>query len=202
MKHEKSLARMMRGVSLLRFIFFACLASAAAQTVIPRVCVEASYQTGTVTLAADATAGSIKISVNGTVPTMVSLVINPGGQNEEQVPYVTNASSGGTLYLASTYSHALEYGQFGNSSLASNHTAGEPVRFAGYHGTAYFGYQSTLNSNVTIPRSFATNNFFFPGPSSFPGQPALFTPGIHEQNLRSAAKWFQQRRLPWHLLTK
>lgn len=187
---------MMRTVSLLSLIIFGCFASAQGQTqtnppagtVIPRVCVENTYQTGTVTLAADAAAGATTISVNGAVPYLVSLIINPGGATEERVTYVNvriDGSNPYTLSMHDSFLNAINRSSFGNSfgnarRLDYAHSAGETIRFEGYSGLAHLGYNNTSNSTVVIPKGFVGGNFFVPGQSSYPQQITTFLPGIHD----------------------
>jgi hypothetical protein len=183
MKQEISLVYIVRGISLLSLILFSCFASARAQTVIPRVCVETSYQTGTVTLASDEAAGSTMISVNGAVPPFVALVINPGGATEERVSYVNKNVTGSnpfTLRLNSGLHNALTSFSSGTYHLTYAHTTGEPIRFEGYSGAANFGYHNTTNALVTIPRGVSSNNYFAPGPLVYMQQSNQFQPGIHD----------------------
>lgn len=158
--------------------------------VTPRVCVETSYQTGTVTLAQAAAPGDKIITVNGYVPPFVALVINPGGATEERLNYVNIRIDGSgpyTLSFNETFHGALSLSGFNCTNcyydLQYAHSAGETVKFEGYYGTASFGYRNAGNSAVTIPRSVTSHNFFTPGPTSYGGQPNQFQPGIHDNVL-------------------
>jgi hypothetical protein len=175
-----------RYASLLTLIAIACIASVRAQ-VIPHVCVETTYQTGTVTLASNAAAGAKTISVNGYVPPLVSLVINPGSATEEIVPYVNVRIDGSDPYTlgmtTDDFHYALNpasFGGGGGKALAYAHSAGETVRFSGYSGTANFGYNNTGSSAVTIPKGVLTRNYFAPGPIAYSQQITTFQPGIHD----------------------
>jgi len=196
---------MMCTVSLLSLIFFVCLVLVQGQTgrVIPRACVETTYQTGTVTLAADAAAGARTISVNGAVPPLVSLIINPGGATEERVMYVHRRIDGSNPYTLSMQNHfhnALSDSSFagGGRGLDYAHSAGETIRFEGLSGLAHFGYNNTGNSTVFIPKGFSGGNYFQPGAPTYQQQIMHFLPGIHDNvfsipfggQINDTASWY------------
>jgi hypothetical protein len=165
---------------ILMFVFSA---TGRAQTVIPRVCVDAPYQTGTTTLATAAAAGDKTIQVTGSVPPFVSLVINPGGANQEAVPYVRiNITGSGpyTLTTGNSFANSLTSSGLGNYSLVNSHAAGETITFAGYSGLAYWGYLNTTNAVVQLQRGISSKNFFTPGPITYTNQTTQFQPGIHD----------------------
>lgn len=181
----KTIQLSVRRLALLCLLTLAATAAAArAQTVIPRVCVDAPYQTGTTTLAAAAAAGARTIQVNGYVPPLVSLVINPGGANQETVPYIRANITGNGPYTLTTDSSFASYaigGNFvGTYPLSYSHAAGETITFAGYSGLAYWGYNNTTNAPIPIPIGILTGNFFAPGPITYSQQTASFQPGIHD----------------------
>src|SRR3954470_18315077 len=88
MKLENLLAWITRTSWAWGLVFFACIASAQAQSITPRVCVETNQQNGATTLAVGASAGATQIIVTSDVPLFATLTINPGGTNQETVPYV------------------------------------------------------------------------------------------------------------------
>lgn len=169
-------------------VILLCAGFAAARaSVMPRVCVDAPYRSGSVTLASAAAVGDVIVSVNGYVPPLVSLVINPGGATQEVIPYVNvriDGSNPYTIGLSDTYGHALTSNYFNyapfSSPLVFSHSAGETVTFAGYSGTAYFGYNNPGSTAVIIPRGILTRNYFSPGPTTYLTQPTSFQPGIYE----------------------
>ncbi|HEX8264677.1 MAG TPA: hypothetical protein VF596_04580 [Pyrinomonadaceae bacterium] len=187
MKKEYLLIRAtFRAATFAILILFVGSLAASAQ-VTPRVCVETTYQTGTTTLAQAAVAGTKLITVNGYVPPLVSIVINPGGTTEERFTYINVRIDGTgpyTLNVKNSYNEALRSTSFNGATdytaLAYAHAEGETVTFAGYSGTASFGYRNAGSSAVNIPRSITSYNFFTPGPSSYTGQPSSFQPGIYE----------------------
>ena len=180
MKLEMSLTRMSRDLSLLSLIVFACFTAGRAE-VIPRACVNTTFQSGTTTLAANVGAGATQIAVNTGIPQFVALVINPGGMNEERVPYSAYESPL-TIKLARTFTSALlgANANLTQYTLVNAHTAGEAITFEGYSGTAAIGYNNTSSSTVSIPRGVSSHNFFSPGPLVYSSQPTLFLPGIHD----------------------
>ena len=179
MKQLTTLARMMRGLFLLILTVGGCR-SAQAQNITPTVCVDAPYRTGSATLAAAAAIGDTSIQVNGYVPPLVALTINPGGANQETVAYVGINITGNNPYTLpmSTffYSAAGDNGN-NNYALAKAHAAGETVTFAGYSGTAYFGYINPGAQAANI-RPAVPQNYFAPG-QPIRNQPADFLPGIY-----------------------
>jgi hypothetical protein len=189
MKQKTFTARITRLTTLLNLIFCAGIVSVQAQengTVIPRVCTETAYYNGTVTLAADAAVNDLLISVNGYVPPLVSLVINPGGANQEIVPYVHRRINGNnpfTLGMTNDFQHAIRIEAYDNVTYSRKliyaHSAGETVRFEGYSGTAYFGYNNTNPNDVSIQRGVTSYNYFSPGPIS-QNQTTYFLRGIHD----------------------
>jgi hypothetical protein len=179
-------ARTMRRLILSGILLCACFAAARA-SVIPRVCVDMSYRTGSVTLASATAVGAYTLNVNGYVPPFTSLIINPGGENQETVPYVNvriDGSNPYTIALAADYSRALNPNAFviGDFALhlSFSHEAGETVTFAGYSGRAYFGYNNTGNTTVVFPKGILTKNYFTPGPATNIAQPTTFQPGIYD----------------------
>ncbi len=178
MNPKMNFARLARTALLLNLIVCGGGLTARAQTVIPRVCVQSSYQTGTTTLAADAAVGSRTITVSSAVPPFVALVINAGSVNEERVAYVGAGSTDTVLRVDSSLQGALNPSS--DSQLGRAHLAGETVRFEGYSGKAYFGYNNTSNATVTIPRGVSSHNFLAPGPFAYSEQPSQFLPGIHD----------------------
>lgn len=201
----------MRNITVLSLIFFACLLSTRGQyvpkgPVIPSVCVETTYYSGAVTLAEDAAAGAGTIKVNGYVPPLISLTVNPGGSNEQTIPYVGHVESvNGTdtykLVFNQSLQHALHAMKNAVSSaqLAQAHTAGETVRFNGYSGRAYLGYHNTTNSVVNIARGVSAGNFFSPGPLVYNGQPVDFLPGMHNAIFSVAFGGKPEDMLNWFL---
>ena len=183
MKQEKSLARIISRLVALSLIGFACLASARAQasgTVIPSVCVETAQLNGTTTLAADATAGATQITVTSNIPIFATLTINPGGTNQETVPFVKFNSTATNLILTTDLGNSLPNPNSGVYRLVNAHAAGETVQFNLLQVDAYWGYNNTGSLTVHLQRG-SQDNFFAPGYPVKPGQISDFLPGIHER---------------------
>jgi hypothetical protein len=186
MHHFTSFVRQYASGVFAGWLLTVALTASAQAQVSPRVCVDTTYQTGTVTLASAAAADAHTITVNGYVPPLVSLVINPGGATEERFSYVNVRIDGNnpyTLGFTTSLHSALNPSSFNSTflpGLAHAHSAGETVRFEGYAGKAYFGYTNLSASTVSIPRGITTLNFFTPGPTSHSGQPNQFQPGTHD----------------------
>ena len=185
MKKRVSKKVALRCMMLAVFILLAGISAARAQ-VTPRVCVETSYQTGTTTLAQAVSVGSKSLTVDGYVPPLVSIIINPGGATEERFNYVNVRMEGSGPYklgFNETFHSALFPTSFVDTTsyyFRYEHAAGETVRYEGYAGTASFGYRNAGNGVVTIPRGVTSYNFFTPGPVTYAGQPSQFQPGIYE----------------------
>ncbi len=163
---------MMRAASMLSLLFFACFASARAQDLIPTVCYEQSApQSGTTTLAAPAGVNNGDIRVSSPVPLFATLVINPGGANEETTLAV---------YAEPSDPYVIIYRRFVGKYLTKAHSAGETIRF--YHNglIAQFGYNNTTNDTINLDADIEDNNFFYPGVQSYPNQTQSFLPGIHQ----------------------
>jgi hypothetical protein len=168
MKRENMLAQVMLRALLLSLISCACCLAALAQTVTPRVCVEPNYQTGMLTLSGSASAGDTSIRTDPSPPQgQYSLVINPGGANEERIP-LSWGNSIPILFNADMSRHPL----------TKAHSAGEAVQWIS-DLKAHFGYNNSGTSNIKIQPGSA-GNFFSPGSLSVAGQTSTFLPGINE----------------------
>lgn len=156
------------------FVFVIALSGSAGAQVLPRLeCVEANSQTGDTALAENASAGASSIRVTGPVPNMARIIIDPGGPNQEVVPFV-RIGDDGALGLFIPAGTPTSY------SLQRSHSAGETVRFEpGSYAAAFFGYQNLGNTPVTLPAGLGTNQFI-PAPTARK-QPSLFLPGVHHK---------------------
>jgi hypothetical protein len=173
MKQKMNLAHASRTALLSSLIFFTCFASVRAQTLIPTVCTEPFSMSGTTTLRGDVTGHCADLPVSSTVPLFSTLVIDPGGPNEETV--LAAAFVLGDPLVVRTSQTGL------GGCLTKPHSAGETVRYTFDGVKAYFGYTNTSGATITIPRGVSTGNFFFPGPGTYSNQPSSFLPGIHQR---------------------
>lgn len=161
------------------FIFVACFASVLAQqpngTLIPTVCIESYSASGTTTLTANTTGPFGGLRVANPIPLFATMVINPGGANQESILAIYNDSP--TSLSISTYRSGF------GSSLQYSHTAGETVNWSYNGAKAYFGYDNTSSTAINLPAGILTDNYFHVGSATYPGynHATYFQPGKHQR---------------------
>lgn len=176
-----------RAVFLLTLIVCAASASARAQTVVPRVCVEDLSQRGAVRLTSGAAIGDNQISVDAAVPANSILTINAGASNEEENLTVASVSGGGNTYTLTL-----------GGNLTKTHAANEPVQFNFSQIEAFWGYNNSGAQRV-IPRGILANNYFSPAPTTYQQQIVNFAAGIRENAFSIRFNPTATPRLTWNL---
>jgi hypothetical protein len=168
--------------------FLCCVPLLGQGNVLPILeCVDTVTRAGTSRVAAPVLAGATVMSFTQPLPGGVSVVLNPGGANQETIQIGTWTTQ------SAPYVAPVTAGTLNTSGipLAFAHAAGELAVVESRESTAYYGFFNLLSTSVTLPVGTA-DNFFLPGNPNV-GQPSTFPPGAFRNQFAAPLHSFRDQ---------